>query len=267
MVKYILHNTGPLKAKNCSFWLNWEVCSLFLKNNKNQTFHLKIILLLWTLYKYVNKTTNLCHSLFIAHYYFNTPTKCKSRQTISRKQFCKHVRRYLGPPEPSMACFSLNNNTLLVTYITCKRDPWQAVPHHKANPPHETLTLSWKSGNSEDNQGRGTPAESGAPTTQSVMETDLPISAVQLLAACANTLPSINTVTWHTHTPLYKCTLTRWPSHTADLVSAALTFPATYCRVHCLLTAIIFLQTIHIYLLYFFLSVQTYICIFAPFTP
>lgn len=162
-----------------------------------------------------------------------------------------------------MAYFLSNNNTLLVTYITCKRDPWQAAPHHKANPPHETLTLSWKSGNSEDNQGRGTPAESGAPTTQSVMESDLPISAVQLLAACANTLPSINTVPWHTHTPLYKCTLTRWPSHTADLVSATLTFPATYCRVHCLLTAIIFLQTTHIYLLYLFLSVQT--LYFSPF--
>lgn len=164
--------------------------------------------------------------MFVALYYFNTPTECKNRQTISRKQFCKHVHRYLGPPESSMACFLLNNNTLLATYITFKRDPWQAAPHHKANPPHETLTLSWKSGNSEDNQGRGTPAESGAPTTQSVMETDLPISAVQLLAACANTLPSINTVTWHTHTPLYKCTLTRWPSHTADLVSAATNLPS-----------------------------------------
>lgn len=222
-----------------------------------------------TLYKYVNKTTNLCHSLFVALYYFNTPTECKNRRTISRKQFCKHVHGYRVPPESSMACFLSNNNTLLVTYITCKRDPWQAAPHHKANPPHETLTLSWKSGNSEDNQQRGTPAESGAPTTQSVMETDLPISAVRLLAACANTLPSINTVTWHTHTPLYKCTLTRWPSHTADLVSVTLTFPATYCRdrLHCLLTAIIFLPTTHIHLLYLFLSVQTYICVFAPSTP
>lgn len=71
----------------------------------------------------------------------------------------------------------------------------------------------------------GTPAESGAPTTQSVMETDPPLSAVQLPTACANTLPSINTVTWHTHTRLYKCILTRWPSHTGDLVSAAANLP------------------------------------------
>ena len=74
----------------------------------------------------------------------------------------------------------------------------------------------------------GTPAESGASTPQSVMETDPLISAMWLLVACTNTRLSINTVTWHTHALLYKCTLTRWLSHIPDLVSAAQTFPATH---------------------------------------
>lgn len=62
------------------------------------------------------------------------------------------------------------------------------------------------------------------------METDPLISAIWLLVAYTNTLTSINTVTWHTHALLYKCTLTRWQSYTPDLVSAAQTFPATQYR-------------------------------------
>lgn len=67
-------------------------------------------------------------------------------------------------------------------------------PHHKANPPQ---TLSVEPENIEDVL-RETPAESGASTPHSVMETDLLISAAQLLVSCTNTPPTINTVTWHT---------------------------------------------------------------------
>lgn len=101
--------------------------------------------------------------------------------------------------------------------------------HHKANPPQDTQHST------REHRGHswGTPAESGASTPQSVMETNLLISAIWLLAVYTNTLVSNNTITWHTHALLYKCTLTRWQSYVPDLVSDAQTFPAThYTREH-----------------------------------
>lgn len=60
------------------------------------------------------------------------------------------------------------------------------------------------------------------------METDPPLSAVQLPTACANTLPSINTVTWHTHTRSINA-YSRGGRHTLAIwFQQQLTFPATH---------------------------------------
>lgn len=143
--------------------------------------------------------------------------------------------RYVGHPETSTLSVSFNNLTLLVIHAMYECSPWRAARHHKAESPLMKREHSPGSpGTARTGRCRGlgggggggwAPAESGAPTTQSVMESDPPLSAVRLPTACANTLPSINTVTRHTHAPLYKCTLTRWPSHTGDLVSAAAHLP------------------------------------------
>lgn len=98
--------------------------------------------------------------------------------------------------------------------ITRQTPPWHSDTFQRAR---EQRGHSW-----------GTPAESGASTPQSVMETDPLISVIWLLVVHTKTLVSINTVTWRTHVLLYKRTLTRWQSYIPDLVSAAQTFPATH---------------------------------------
>lgn len=130
---------------------------------------------------------------------------------------------------------------------------------------HTLLEVLEQPGQAEAGWGGGwAPAESGAPTTQSVMESDPPLSAVRLPMACANTLPSINTVTRHTHTPLYKCTLTRWPSHTGDLVSAVANLPGNTLYKQC---AAAFWHPAEFYVLYSicsWTSAQNFNNIFGP---
>ena len=109
-------------------------------------------------------------------------------------------------------------------------DPWQVSGQQTSQgKPSSGHSVTWRGAREQRGHSGGTPAESGASTPQSVMETDPLISAQQLLVSCTNTLLSLNTVTWHTHT---RCSINAHSrgglSHIPDLVSAAQTFPATY---------------------------------------
>lgn len=90
---------------------------------------------------------------------------------------CKDIELLLLP---LMECLSQKNITLQVSCVKCGCDPWQTRRASQGKPSGNRDTLQeareqweqpgWGGG------GGGTPAESGASTPQSVMETDPLIS-------------------------------------------------------------------------------------------
>lgn len=140
---------------------------------------------------------------------------------------CKDIKLLLLP---LMECLSQKNITLQVSCVKCGCDPWQTRRASQGKPSGNRDTLQEAREQWEQPGWGGGGGDTCWIRRFYATECDGNWSPniSQLLVACTNTLPSINTVTWHRHTLLYKCTLTRWLSHIPDLVSAVLTFPATH---------------------------------------
>lgn len=112
------------------------------------------------------------------------------------KLLYKHLQGAVAPPEPAALSLWEKNTSLISRYVWV----WHlAGPTTSQGKPSSGQPDTLLGAREHRGHSGGTPAESGASTPQSVMETDPLISAIRLLVACTNTLLSINTVTWHTH--------------------------------------------------------------------